>query len=138
MADSLDQSSAAELNKLAQVKVMPQPTTVAYDGQNAQVQPQQNMQTLAAKMAVRRGANWFYWIAALSLVNTITAIAGGNFHFVLGLGITEITDALRNPQARVIGFVIDFLVLGFFLMCGYFAGKMHKWAFVMGMAFYAI
>ena len=23
-------------------------------------------------------------------------------------------------------------------MCGYFAGKMHKWAFVMGMAFYAL
>ncbi|PYY00253.1 MAG: hypothetical protein DMG64_17335 [Acidobacteria bacterium] len=56
----------------------------------------------------------------------------------LGLGITEVTDAFRSPQARMVGYFIDLLVLGFFLMCGYMAGKFHKWAFVMGMAFYAL
>jgi hypothetical protein len=108
---------------------------VKYDGQNAGVQKQPSMQSLAAAVAVKRGANWFYWIAGLSLVNTIVAITGGNFHFVLGLGITE---AFRSPQARMVGYFIDMLVLGFFLMCGYMAGKFHKWAFVMGMGFYAL
>ena len=112
------------------------PMNIAYDGQNAAVQRQNTAQSMLAMAAVKRGANWFYWIAGLSVVNTIAAISGGNFHFVLGLGITEVTDALRAPQARAFGFFIDVLVLGFFMMCGYFAGKAHKWAFVMGMVFY--
>ena len=111
---------------------------VTYDGQNAGVQQQRTVQSLAAAAAVKRGANWFYWIAGLSVVNTIVAISGGNFHFVLGLGITEVTDAFRSPQARMVGYFIDVLVLGFFLMCGYMAGKLQKWAFVMGMGFYAL
>ena len=28
---------------------------------------------------VHRGANWFYWIAGLSLVNSIIAVSGGNY-----------------------------------------------------------
>jgi len=111
---------------------------VTYDGQNAGVQQQRSVQSLAAQVAVKRGANWLYWIAGLSLVNTIVAVTGGNFHFVLGLGITGVTDAFRSPQARIVGYFIDLLVLGFFLMCGYMAGKMHKWAFLMGMGFYAL
>jgi hypothetical protein len=113
-------------------------TNVSYDGSNAKVQKQVSAQSLVAMAAVKRGANWFYWIAALSIVNTIAALSGGNFHFVLGLGITEVTDALRAPQARVFGFFIDVLVLGFFVMCGYFGAKAQKWAFVMGMAFYLL
>lgn len=111
---------------------------VAYDGQNAQVQQQRSLQTMVAMAGAKRGAHWFYWIAGLSLVNTIVALGGGQFHFVLGLGITEIADASQSPQARMIGCAIDLLVLGFFVMCGYFAGKLQKWAFVMGMAFYLL
>jgi len=76
----------------------------------------------------KRGSNWFYVIAGLSLVNTAVALSGGQWHFVLGLGITEITDAFQAPQARIVGFGIDLLVLGFFAMCGYFAGKLKKWS----------
>jgi len=111
---------------------------VSYDGQNAQVQQQPSMQSMVAMAGAKRGANWFYWIAGLSLVNTAVALSGGQFHFVLGLGITEITDAFQAPPARIVGYGIDLLVLGFFVMCGYFAGKLHKWAFVMGMAFYLL
>ena len=109
---------------------------ISYDGHNAKVQQQPTAQSMVAMAAVKRGAHWFYWIAGLSIVNTIAALSGGNFHFVLGLGVTEVTDALRAPQARMFGFFIDLLVLGFFLMCGYFGAKAQKWAFVMGMTFY--
>jgi len=114
------------------------PTNIAYDGHNAKVQHQSSAQSMMAMAAVRRGAHWFYWIAGLSVVNTIAALSGGNFHFVLGLGITEVTDALQAPQARMVGFFIDLLVLGFFCMCGYFGAKAQKWAFLMGMAFYLL
>jgi TRAP-type C4-dicarboxylate transport system permease small subunit len=114
------------------------PMNISYDGHNAKVQQQSSAQSLIAMAAVKRGANWFYWIAALSVVNTIAALSGANFHFVLGLGITEVTDALRAPQARILGFFIDVLVLGFFAMCGYFGAKAHKWAFIVGMSFYLL
>lgn len=111
---------------------------VSYDGQNAQVQQARSLQSVVAMAGAKRGANWFFWIAGLSLVNTAIALSGGQWHFVLGLGITEITDAFQAPQARIFGFGIDLLVLGFFAMCGFFAGKLKKWAFVMGMAFYLL
>ena len=136
MAPTLGQAPTKESNGLGTATTAPRTSGVAYDGQNAGVQQQRSVQSLTAAAAVKRGGNWFYWIAGLSVVNTIVAITGGNFHFVLGLGITEITDAIHNPQARLVGYFIDLLALGFFLMCGYYAGKFHKWAFIMGMAFY--
>ncbi|HWC16492.1 MAG TPA: hypothetical protein VG498_05735, partial [Terriglobales bacterium] len=108
---------------------------ISYDGQNAAVQQQRTQEMLLAGAAVKRGANWFYWIAALSLVNTLAVISGGHFHFLLGLGITEVTAAL-SPQVRGLAVLIDVLVLGFFVMCGYYAGKGRKWAFLLGMSFY--
>ena len=42
---------------------------------------------------VKSGANWFYWIAALSLVNSIIVMANGQWSFILGLGVTEIENA---------------------------------------------
>ena len=113
------------------------PRTIAYDGQNAAVEQQPTQEMLIGAAAVKRGANWFYWIAALSLVNTVAMISGGHFHFLLGLGITDVTAAL-GAQVRGLAFFIDVLVLGFFAMCGYYAGKGHKWAFLMGMTFYLL
>jgi hypothetical protein len=45
------------------------------------------------------GADWFYWIAGLSLVNTAIVHFGGNVHFVVGLGITEAADAIAHALA---------------------------------------
>jgi len=115
----------------------PMPSPIAYDGQNAAVRQQHTQEMLLAGVALKRGANWFYWIAALSLVNTLALISGGHFHFLLGLGITDLTTAL-NPQLRAFALFIDVLVLVFFAMCGYYAGKSHKWAFLMGMTFYLL
>ncbi|HWC19851.1 MAG TPA: hypothetical protein VG498_22750, partial [Terriglobales bacterium] len=39
---------------------------------------------------------------------------------------------------RALAFFIDVLVLGFFVMCGYYAGKGRKWAFLVGMTFYLL
>jgi hypothetical protein len=139
MAEILGQAPAKGTNAQRAESSLPQSqTTAAYDGQNAGVQQQRSAESLLAAARVRRGGNWFYFIAGLSVVNTVAALSGGNFHFVLGLGVTQITDALKAPQARSMGFALDVLVLGFFVMCGYFAGKLQKWAFIVGMAFYVL
>jgi hypothetical protein len=47
----------------------------------------------------RSGANWFFWIAALSVVNSLIIHFGGETHFVMGMGATLIVDAVANGVA---------------------------------------
>jgi fatty acid desaturase len=42
---------------------------------------------------IRSGANWFIWIAGLSLVNSALFAIGSNWAFFLGLGATQFVDA---------------------------------------------
>jgi hypothetical protein len=94
-----------------------------------------------AASRVRSAGNWFYWIAGLSLLNSAVVILGGNFHFVVGMGITAVVDALAK-QAGSAGVVLDIMINGFiagvFCLFGNFAGKGQKWAFLVGMTIYAL
>jgi len=38
------------------------------------------------------GRLWYYWVAVLSLVNSVSAFAGSTWRFILGLGITQVID----------------------------------------------
>lgn len=137
MADGVFGQAPARDNKTATLGLnQPQPAGVSYDGSNAGAQRQRSTESLIAELRVKRGANWFYWIAGLSLVNTVIAFSGGHTRFILGLGVTEVASEISH--AGVIAVVINILVLGFFIMCGYFAGKLQKWAFLMGMGFYLL
>jgi len=106
---------------------------------------QVNERAAVAKMVsagrVSAGAKWFYWIAGLSLINSLVVILGGNFHFVVGLGITSVVDALAK-QAGSMGSVLDIVINGFvagvFVLFGHFAVKGQKWAFLVGMALYVL
>src|SRR2546422_8687548 len=41
---------------------------------------------------VRSGANWFIWIAGLSLVNSVLFVTGSHWSFFLGLAATQVSD----------------------------------------------
>lgn len=94
------------------------------------------------------GANWFYWIAGLSLVNSLIFIFGGNWSFFAGLAVTQVADALVMEIggghgnglsiAAVVALFLDLMVAGIFVLCGTFARKMQTWAFIVGMALYAL
>ena len=96
----------------------------------------------------KSGANWFYWIAALSLVNSMVQAFGGTFGFVVGLGITQVFDAVGRGAAEAGGaigtvvrgfaFVLDLFAAGVFALFGFLARKRMRWAFVVGMALYAL
>ena len=98
-----------------------------------------------AKMVIaaraRAGAKWFYWIAGLSMINSLAVMSGTNFHFVVGLGITSVVDVMAR-QAGSMGSVLDIVINGFvsgaFVLFGYFAVKAQKWAFLVGMGLYAL
>jgi hypothetical protein len=94
---------------------------------------------------MQSGARWFYWIAGLSLVNSIAAATGSNWSFLAGLGITQFISGLALGVAEdlggavtVIAFVLDVLVAGFFVFLGVFAYKGHTWAFIVGIVIYAL
>ena len=88
----------------------------------------------------RSGAQWFFWIAALSLVNSVIAIAGQEWRFIIGLGITQLIHEI-GAQGQNWGMragVISLAVIGFLGWVGHRAANGRKWAFVLGMIVYGI
>ncbi len=87
---------------------------------------------------VKSGASWFFWIVGLSLINTIIIIIGGDWRFLIGLGLTEFAAGVAYGLGMsAIGPIIAFIIIGgIFGTLGYFALKRYTWAFVVGMVLY--
>ncbi len=91
------------------------------------------------------GAKWFYWIAGLSVVNTVIIFNEGDFTFVIGLGITQVIAGVGEvlaedvgPLARQIALALVVLCTGVFVVFGRYALKRRHWAFITGMVLYAL
>lgn len=106
----------------------------------------QEVTRLQTKRAANEGANWFFWIAGLSLANSILGALGGGFTFVVGLGATQLIDALAlilmeqlGPSTilRVAAFGLDVLAAGIFVVFGLLARR-HKVGYIIGMVVYAL
>lgn len=103
---------------------------------------------LTLENKIKGGVNWFFWIAGLSLVNSIFFLFGFSLTFVVGLGITQIVDGFMASVAtdigeggiiaRLIGFGINIFIAGVFLVFGVLGRKRFRWAIILGMVFYAI
>jgi hypothetical protein len=86
---------------------------------------------------VQSAARWFWWIAGLSVVNIVLFQSGSQTNFVVGLGITAISDVVFASN-KAIGFVIDALAVGFFLWMGAQGSRGKLWAFYVGLAVYTL
>ena len=98
-------------------------------------------QKLRAEQVVKNGAGWFLAIAGLSIVNSVMTISGGNFHFIFGLGVTEIVDAIGKRSGMVgsaLGLIVNAFVAAVFVLFWHFGRTGRKWAFLAGMVLYAI
>jgi hypothetical protein len=98
-------------------------------------------QKLRVEHALKGSASWFVMIAGLSIVNSILAMSGASIHFIFGLGLTQIVDALAH-EAGSSGFVLDLIIngmiAGVFVLFWNFARKGQKWAWYGGIALYAV
>ena len=95
--------------------------------------------TQAKAILIRRtqaGANWFFYIAGLSVVNSIIFLLHQNIQFVVGLGTTQVINALS--KGSVPGIVLGVIVAGIFALFGVFARKGQIWAFWVGMVLYLL
>ena len=92
--------------------------------------------------SIKSSANWFYWIAGMSLLNTIINMSNGNWNFIIGLQITQLVDILAQEIGSniffVAAFIIDLLFAGVFIFIGVMANRRKKWAFIAGMVLYAL
>lgn len=98
-----------------------------------------NVAEMTLARRVRLGARWFFWIAGLSLVNTVLAMSKTGMVFVVGLGVTQFIDGFTGAmgsQAPAIGLVLNVIVAGIFASFGVFAAKGHIWSFIVGMILY--
>ncbi len=103
--------------------------------------PNVNMQEMQIRARVRSGADWFIWIAALSIINAVILTTGGNFHFIFGLGCTEFVSAIaaKLPAgALVAAWVVNIVIAGVFALFGKFARDANKWVFYAGMLLYIL
>jgi hypothetical protein len=94
------------------------------------------------------GAGWFFWIAALSMINSIILLSGGDRHFVVGLGVTSIADGVaravadQNPEVAGVakGIAFGFTVFVAVVVClfGWLSRRPILPIFVVGMILYLL
>ena len=100
-----------------------------------------------ALRTVQSSASWFWWVAGLSLINTVGAMLDSSYGMVLGLGITQFLDAIflygadgesvqPTLAVRGIHLALVLAVAGVFVAIGVFAKRHSAMAFVVGMALY--
>ena len=95
----------------------------------------------ATAARLKSGASWFYWIAGLSLINSIVAFTGSDWRFIVGLGVTQVFDAVGigfGGAGKFVVLLLDLLVAGMFITFGVFGNKRHLWAFIAGMVLFAL
>lgn len=120
----------------------------AAEGFSAQIVHATATDPLLLERQLRSGADWFFWIAGLSAINSILALLGGGLNFLAGLGITQLIDGISlvvieemvpagATWIKLTAFLLDLIIAGIFVAFGFLARR-HKWAFIVGMVIYAL
>jgi len=68
-------------------------------------------------------------------------MSGTRFHFIFGLGVTQIVDAIgahSGTTGSVLGLIVNAFVAGIFVLFWYFGKQGQKWAFIVGMGLYLV
>ncbi len=117
----------------------PEPTAlgITQDSDSARIE-----QRLRLESRHKGGASWFYWIAGLSLINSVAAYAGSGWGFIFGLAVTQVVDAIAQMAggnvATLAALVIDVFIAAVLVFLGVFARRGHVWAYWVGMVLYGL
>jgi hypothetical protein len=138
-SDSGDWTMAGQLPELRDALLQPaalsaSSTPEVFSAESSAADP-------ATEAQMRSGASWFYWIAGLSLINSVLSLAGSEWGFILGLGITQVFDALGSlmgTAGKFVAFGLDLIAAAALVVFGVLAARRQTWAFVVGMVLYAL
>ena len=117
-----------------------------YTNPESENRPNHNKPDPEAFAQMKSGANWFYWIAGLSVVNSAIYAFGGDISFILGLGVTQLVEGLTDAAIaeglpsllKVVAIVINLVITGVFALFGYYAYKGVAVAFIAGIGLYIL
>lgn len=84
---------------------------------------------------LKSGANWFFWIAGLSLLNYIFLYSGSSKVLAVGLGITWIIDLIIGSWVALL---LDFVVTLAVILLGVLARKGNNSVFIVGVVLYGL
>lgn len=137
-SDQTTWTTASELPELGVKDTVSSPINAP----TSKMDPLQEESTLAPlRNRLKNSASWFYWIAGLSVINSIAALSGGTGRFIFGLGVTQIIDEVGRhitSGGLVIAAILDLCVIGVFIALGVFAHKKHTWAFIVGLVLFGL
>jgi hypothetical protein len=97
-----------------------------------------------AKLVQQRdgGASWFYWIGALTLVNTVLFLFGSEYGFASGLGLTLFiavaVDVFSEGTLLWVAVLLDLPFVAALFWLGSRAKRGAIWPFVVGGVLYAL
>ncbi len=100
-----------------------------------------SVMVVESTVKLNSGAQWFLWIFGLSVVNTLILYFGGNVSFMFGLGITQLFEGIYFEifgEFNALGLIMSISISGIFGVLWYFAKRLSKPAFVVGMIIYTI
>jgi hypothetical protein len=98
---------------------------------------------------LKSSASWFYWIAALSMINWIASAFRIGYSFIIGLGATQLVDGIAQSLIEelgsgyttlltVVSFVATLAISGTYALFGYAGSRRANWAFVIGIVLYIL
>src|SRR5687767_3786222 len=93
------------------------------------------------RTSVLHGADWFFWAAILSVINSLVVYYYNTPNTPIALGITQWVDGTTsgfNSSMTTSALIINILIAGAFAMFGLLARKGSDIAFVVGIFLYLI
>lgn len=109
-----------------------------------EIEKSQVLQHLQAE--IKRSTSWFYWIGALSAINSLAIAFSAGFGFLIGLGITQFIDGftygfIENGAPEFVRFIGLAISLFISALCALFAiagNKRVLSVYIIGMVIYAM
>ena len=89
-----------------------------------------------AARQTQQGGDWFFWVAGLSLANTVLRVMHVPFGFFFGLGATD--AAARLGLGVGLTLAITVAISGLIALFGVFARRGARLAFLVGMGLYLV
>lgn len=94
---------------------------------------------LRRESAISSGANWFFWIAGLSVLNSLLSYFRGDWNFFIGLSGMHLVEVLAQKDStlvRGLGLNLNLGAALLFCWLGLLARKRNRRAFMAGFIVY--
>jgi hypothetical protein len=94
------------------------------------------MQYAVAEQQTRQGGDWFFWVAGLSLANTLLRVMHAPFGFFFSLGVSGYAARMGGGLPAYL--TVTVVASAIIALCGLFARRGARWAFLAGMTLYVL